>query len=268
MTLAVALMGLTAANAQLVVGGSIGLGGNIGSDSKFDGELESKMPNRFNFEFAPRIGYQMMDDKMELGLSLNLNYHQTTNFGDGITPVVSSDHKKAIKTSASNSMYFGVCPYVRYFFLQRGIFSLGIQANINLGGDFMLADTYYAYKGEVKMMSMGESALYKEVEVTKDEAKKSHDARKEAIKDSKYSNFQYGISVVPVIKLDLTEYLYMDIAFNAAQLYLNGSTTSYIENAPKLSEEAKDIKVTQSSFDAGIQGFCGSALSIGFAYKF
>lgn len=263
MTLAAVLVGMTAANAQLVVGGSIGLGGEVGTDFKKDGVLENKMPNRFNLEFAPRIGYQMMEGKMELGLSLDLNYNQISNFGDGITPVVTSDHKKAIKTSASNGMYFGVSPYVRYFFLHKGIFSLGIQANINLGGQFMLADTYYAYKGQI-----GEMGIYIDQEVTKEQAQKMHDAEKDAIKDSKYSNFQYGISVVPVIKLDLTEHLYMDIAFNAAQLYLNGSTTSYIEKASKLLEDAEDIKVTQSNFSAGIQGFQGSALSIGFAYKF
>ena len=74
-TLAVAFGMIAAANAQLVVGGSLEFGGNASSSNidKGYGDLEKR--SKFNLGFIPRIGY-ITNEKWEIGAGLELAYDQ------------------------------------------------------------------------------------------------------------------------------------------------------------------------------------------------
>ena len=58
LTLTVALMGVTAIHAQLVIGGSLGVGGEIGSKTVVNDLITKKGSNTFNFSFVPRVSLE------------------------------------------------------------------------------------------------------------------------------------------------------------------------------------------------------------------
>lgn len=279
MTLAVVLMGVTAANAQFVLGGTVGIGGSVGSSQYRDGVLINKSTNQFNLTIAPKFGYLFNEGKMEAGLMLNLGYTDIIGFGKlnmyGSSPSFSSspvlnakNHKAAVQTGSINNLSLTVTPYYRYFFLQKGIFSLGIQAHLGLGGSFYIAPTMKAFKGQVEDYSvLQHEYVYEDVELTKDQAKEANKELKEDYKNYDQSYFNYGIYVIPVMRFDLSEHCYMDITLNSIGLYAAGAVSSYKDTG--IDSETFNVTKKTSSFTGGFTGFSqGNAVSIGFAYKF
>lgn len=239
LTMAVALMGLATASAQLVVGGGLRIGGTASSVSKVDGEITSKTPDNFYFGISPKVGYVMKDGKLEVGAIVSLQYNHSTSFDD--------THKFA-KDFRNYGVSLFVDPYVRYYFLQKGIFSLGIEGVVGLGGWFDVASKYYAIDG------------YR----TADEAKEMAKAQKQAIKDSKPVNFSYGISVRPVMLFNINEHWCVDITVDALGLYLGGS---YSKSEQDLGSGI--VKVENNNFNGGLQMFSSqNGIAIGAAYKF
>ncbi len=282
MTLAAVLMGMTAANAQLIIGGNISFGGdnfntedNIRERKTFeDGVLVNQPQTHFNFGFAPKVGYLMMDGKLEIGASLNLQYGLIKDFEtyDERPYVMSGNHKKAICTSTNETFSLFVNPYARYYFLQKGCFSLGIQGLISVGGNFFMPIKYTAWKGEKCVLTewnlaTGEKKYeYREAEVKKEDADKWNKIAKENLKEQHKSNFQYGIYVAPVMKFDINEHWYVDVTLDMMGLYLKGDVTTW-------REKVADDKYTsnkETSFDGGFSALNigGSYATIGFAYKF
>lgn len=251
-TLAAVLMGLTAANAQLSIGGSVGFGGTAPSTTKVDGDIVSCSDGTFNFSFAPRVSYFLKDGKLEVGGMIQLAYSDDMTYG------IKGNQKALFKDSKTQSLGLFVTPYVRYYFLRKGCFNLGVQGTLLLGGNFLLPEHYYAYTGSYWKEGVEQEGPYR----TKDEAKDMNTAAKDAIKDLNYLNFQYGISVTPVMMFNLNEHWLMDVSIDAFGLYLQGTTTSV---------EPKDSKKTvTNTFNGGISAMSGnvSYLSVGFAYKF
>jgi len=177
------------------------------------------------------------------------------------------NHKKAVSTGNLNNLNLVISPYYRYFFLQKGIFSLGIQAQLNLGGTFYIAPTAKAFKGQTETYDFltGEY-IYTDVERTKEEAEIVNKEMKEHYADYAQTAFNYGIYVIPVMKFDLSEHCYMDITLNSIGLYAAGNISS--QKDMSMSGEMNVVKKT-SSFTGGFTGFSqGNAISVGFAYRF
>lgn len=237
--MAVALMGLATASAQLVVGGGLRIGGTASSVSKVDGEITGKTPDNFYFGISPKVGYVMKDGKLEVGAIVSLQYRQSTSF---------NDEYKFAKDFRNYGVNLYVDPYVRYYFLQKGIFSLGIEGIVEFGGWFDVASKYYAIDD------------YR----TADEAKEMTKAQKQSIKDSKPVNFSYGIAVRPVMLFNINEHWCVDITVDALGLYLGGSYSKREQNIG-----GETVKYESNSFDGGFQMFSGqNGIAIGAAYKF
>lgn len=236
-TMAAILMGLVAANAQLIVGGSFGLGGNVGNTTKVDGDVTAKAASNFNFSFAPKVGYLLKDGKIEVGATLELAYSGQYNY-----QIVG---KKAYKDYRDDNLVMSLNPYVRYYFLQKGCFNLGVQGMLGLGGNFLLPTHYYKVKD------------YR----TSSEARDMNSDAKDAVKDAEYSNFQYGLFVAPVMAFNLTNHFVMDITLNALGLYLAGNHTA---------QTVSDVKVTQDTFNGGliVMNNSDTYFQLGFSYKF
>ncbi|MCQ2340106.1 MAG: hypothetical protein MJZ79_04920 [Paludibacteraceae bacterium] len=236
-TMAAVLMGLVAANAQLIVGGSFGLGGSAGTTTKADGDITGRTPSNFNFSFAPKVGYVLMDGKMEVGGMLVLDYTGTYTY----KPV----DKKAYKDYREDELSLSINPYVRYYFLQKGCFNLGVQGMLGLGGNFLLPTHYYKVKD------------YR----TSSEAKDMNSDAKDAVKDAEYSNFRYGLFVAPVMAFNLTNHFVMDITLNALGLYLAGEHTA---------QTVSDVKNTEDTFNGGliVMNNSDTYFQLGFSYKF
>jgi len=276
--MAAVLMGVTAANAQLIIGGNLGVGGTVGNKEVTDGKLTTKSVDQFNLTVAPKIGYQLMDGKMEVGAAIALGYNLVEGYGectlygtnanfDADDLIFKDDLKTPIKTGKRENLTLSVTPYVRYFFLQKGIFSLGIQGQVGLGGQFYVPATMYAYKGKFEKFNLMKGEYeWEDVELTKDEAKEINEENAKYIKDQKNQYFAYDIRIMPVMKFDLSEHCYMDITLNAIGLYAGGYVRTYMEQS---TGEAFDTKVKESSFNGGFTGFSqGNAISVGFAYRF
>ncbi len=239
LTMAVALMGLATASAQLVVGGGLRIGGTASSVSKADGKIINKTDDQFYFGISPKVGYVMKDGKLEVGAIVSLQYDHFTHFDD------MHEFAKDVRNYRVNLF---VDPYVRYYFLQKGIFSLGIEGIVGLGGWFDVASKYYAIDG------------YR----TADEAKEMAKAQKQFIKDSKPVNFSYGISVRPVMLFNINEHWCVDITVDALGLYLGGN---YSKSEQDLGSGI--VKVESNNFDGGLQMFSNqNGIAIGAAYKF
>lgn len=242
LTLAVALMSLTVVNAQLVIGGGFGIGGDAPSSTKIDGKLTNKGSDRFYFNFNPKVGYMLMDGKMEVGGVISLGYNHQTSF-----QVVDEKAKKDMR-NYNVSLYFN--PYVRYYFLQKGCFNLGIQGYLGLGGYFEVASKAYEIDG-VR---------------TKDDAKDMNKDAKDAIKDKKPVHFAYGLGLSPVVMFNVNEHWYIDITIDALGLYLNGN---YDKREMKDGITSKNVKIENNSFSGGLSMFSEqNGIAIGAAYKF
>ena len=71
----------TAASAQLVVGGNIGIDGSASHSYKdSDRGLYQKGPSSFALSVSPKFGFMMLDQRLEVGIALAFTYNQTMNY--------------------------------------------------------------------------------------------------------------------------------------------------------------------------------------------
>jgi long-subunit fatty acid transport protein len=113
----VAVFGMTTANAQLYLGGSLGF------ESEKEKEAESKTTT---FTIAPEVGYSV-SDKLDVGISLG---------------ILNSKLEKSFYEFQGMNAFFDevklsgweVAPYVRYNMVQFGNFSVLAKASIAFGG--------------------------------------------------------------------------------------------------------------------------------------
>lgn len=127
LSLAVALMSVTAVNAQMVLGGSLGVSGSIGSKTVVDGKITSgDFRNRLDITFAPRIGFRV-SDRWEIGAALGLNYGYTMKYR------LKNDHKSLEKDLQTPDFNIDVYPYARCLFLRRSFFNMGLEGVVDLG---------------------------------------------------------------------------------------------------------------------------------------
>jgi len=236
LTLAVALMSISAVNAQFVLGGGLGIGGEIGDKTIKNMIAIDKENNNFNLDVAPKFGYMFLEGKMEAGLAINLGYSHETNF-------VVSDRGEVLKNHRDYDLNLSFNPYIRYFFLKKSFFSFGIQGDVNLGTYFNLADKYYAID---YVRTAEETAILNEL-------------AKEQIRQNKNANLNWSIYVKPVMMFDLSEHCYMDLSFDLLGIGINGNYEKTIVAEDKF--ESNDVSVGLAFNNTR------SFVKLGFAYK-
>jgi hypothetical protein len=112
---AIILTATALSQAQYFGGGSLGFNASGG---KVDfGDVETDMDSQSSFHFNPRGGI-MHSDNLWLGLELNLSVSRDKEAGD----------PEIINTSTA----FGFAPFVRYYALEMGKFSLFGQGQLGL----------------------------------------------------------------------------------------------------------------------------------------
>ena len=125
LTFAVIFATITAANAQLFIGGNLGLGvSSLGKSETTTGSSTTTVDpiNTFSFNIAPKIGYNL-NDKMAVGLNLYFGLNNT-KYPDGYN-MNETDHK----LSYTN---FGFDLFFRYYAMEVGQFSLFAEATAGL----------------------------------------------------------------------------------------------------------------------------------------
>lgn len=234
--IAIVLMSAVAANAQLVVGGSLGMGGVAPTTNRVDGELASKSVGIFNMDINPQVGYMLLDRKLEVGMAINMGYDQYKTYA-----VI--DHKSYAAQLSDRSFTLAFVPYVKYDFFEKNGFSLGVKCDLGLGGKFELADHYYAIKDVV----------------SKDDAKELNKAAKDAVKDAPVA-FIWGLNIAPVLSYMPTEHIRIEAALTGIGLNVAGSV---------LNQEIAGKKVSTSNAQANLGLLNGaSAIQFGCAYVF
>lgn len=100
-------------NAQVFVGGGFGVSSSGGN---FDnGNQQTDRPSEFDFNFSPVVG-KFLSEKMAIGLSLNLG--------------LSVDNNNAAIETIDTQSSFGLTPFVRYYVITAGKFSVFGQGNL------------------------------------------------------------------------------------------------------------------------------------------
>jgi len=233
-SLAVAMMTAVASNAQLIIGGSLEIGGSSNSQ-KYDGDLTDKGPGSFNFGIAPRVGYLMMDEKLEIGGQLDFKYNRDNKEFEVV-------NNKAKKDLVSERYYYiGVAPYAKYNFFEKNGFALGVRGTVSLGSNIDVADKYF----EVEDIR------------TQEEADELNETEKEYVKNT--GNFAWELSVAPVLTYKPIEHLYLEMVVTGFGFYVNGDIDT-IDNGT--------AKTKYRSTNANLGLNTGSYLRFGIAYIF
>jgi len=264
MTLAAVLMGMTAANAQLVLGGSLNFSGNTGDvDKNKEQGITYKGDDKFGMAIAPKIGYMFMDQKMEAGAALYFGYNETMNYDVmfkttilDVAPYIKYTDGKPFKDYKESSFAFYFQPYLRGRLVGVKGFGIWLEGIASLGTSIEFQDKYYAYKYG-------------------DEIGRSEEEAKELNKEPelKSNNFIGSLSIKPVLTYDINEHWRLETGLNFLSLYLGGAVYNneyYTDQVAK----TKGIE-TYNTFNYGI-AVSGSDIigkqigyiTIGAAYKF
>ena len=126
LTFAVVFATITVANAQLFVGGNLGVGFTGASKTVTDDGTTTVTVDPvkiLNFNITPRIGYNL-NDKMAVGLDLRFGMTNYT-YPDNYYGWGEKDHKDV-------STDFGAALFFRYYLMEIGQLSLFAEANAGL----------------------------------------------------------------------------------------------------------------------------------------
>jgi hypothetical protein len=236
--LAVALISATALQAQLLVGGSLGIGGEFGTKKVVNNQLISIGNSSFNFTFVPRIGIRLISDKLEIGAALRLQYKETTSY------VIKSDNKSAEKDLLHPDFVIYVNPYARYLFLNKGWFNLGIEGVVDLGWGIALADKQFATGF-----------------ITPAAAEAYNQAQKDLIKNTRHSDFRWGVNIRPVMVFDLTDHWMMDMTLDGLGFSVSGVIKSLTADNTQTNTSRTAIQLNAMSADHQF-------FTLGCTYKF
>lgn len=134
-TIAFAAAAVAAANAQVFIGGGLGVNWKGGSE-KVTGsaaDYDLKTPSEIGFSINPKVGY-FFNDRFLLGIELGFGYSQDKEFGaDG-----NSSYRE-------NTMSWEVAPYIRCAVWEHRRFGVWISSSV------------YAYGSNIKPDPVGSS---------------------------------------------------------------------------------------------------------------
>ena len=262
LSLAVVFGMATAANAQLVIGGSLSLDGNTGNvtwDSN-DGR-QGHGNSRFSFGFAPKVGY-IIKDKFEVGGALGFDYSHQTKY------ITLSDAEgkngKSFKDQRWANFMWNFTPYFRYRLVEGKGFGLWLEADMNFGAGFQGDQRWFAFSYE------GQERTQQECD----------DLRKDFLNGGNLPIlFNWQVGLQPVVTYTIKEHFRLELTLDVLRAYLNADATFYYyENGGNTGN--KSGVTTTSSFGAGFgltdKLFRGNLdanainpwFRLGFAYKF
>lgn len=234
MTLA-AVAAFSFANAQIFVGGSLGIStsssrtntSSTSGTSTIEGEY--KGPSNFDLLAAPKVGFYL-NDKLAVGLGLGINHFSETEYDYiGVYPAVSEYTMKNLGTE------FGIIPFVRYHFAEWNNFSLFGELNVG--------------------MLFGSS---KDIEMT---------ANTELITEGPKA-FAFNVSVTPGVAYKINDHIQLEAMINLLGLnYIYNKITQVNDNISSQQERV----TRESEFEFGADSknaFNVGNLTIGFVYKF
>ena len=117
-----------AANAQWILGGQLGFNTTGGTYTQENASPVWDMPNNkaMGLTIAPTVSY-VLNDKMQIGLTLEYNYGTATNY---TAAAYALNQEVWSKTSAT---MFTVAPYFRYYFANAGKFNFFCEAALGFG---------------------------------------------------------------------------------------------------------------------------------------
>lgn len=236
-TLAVVLMSAVAANAQLLIGGSLGMGGNAPTIVKEEGKLISKTAGNFNFDINPKVGYLLLDRKLEVGMAINMGYYRASK------SYMVIENKAYTNALSDRSFTLEFVPYAKYDFFEKNGFSLGVLGELGLGAEFALADHAYAIK-DIR---------------TEEQAKTLNEAAEKAAKDAPIP-FSWGITIAPVVSYMPTEHIRLEAALTGLSFNVAGRVVN---------QEVGGKKYNTSSARANLGMLNGASyVHVGCAYVF
>lgn len=117
-----------AANAQWILGGQLGFNTNGGTYTQENASPIWDMPNNkaMGLTVAPTVSY-VLNDKMQIGLTLEYNYGTATNYNAAAYAL-----NQEVWSKTTNTM-FTVAPYFRYYFANAGKFNFFCEAALGFG---------------------------------------------------------------------------------------------------------------------------------------
>lgn len=213
--IAIVLMSAVAANAQLVVGGSLGMGGTASTINRVDGKLSNKSSSSFKLDINPEIGYMLLDRKLEVGMALSMGYNRESKSYKVI------EHKSYTDRLSGRTFNLSFKPYAKYDFFEKNGFSLGVKGALGLGGRFVLPDHYFAIK---------------DVRNSKT-ARDMNDAAKDAAKDATVP-FVWSLTIAPVLTYMPTEHFRIDASLTGLGLSVKGEASSNVSGSTKYSSSS------------------------------
>lgn len=122
-TLALAATTFVGANAQFIIGGTIGVGSNVAT-TFYDGDKQFDNTD-FGFGIGVKVGYGITE-KMEIALKAGINYSWWQNAATVLGTTT---------TTSADGLGWYITPNFRYAFLDTDKFQLGVQADLNFFGD-------------------------------------------------------------------------------------------------------------------------------------
>nr|MCR5822261.1 outer membrane beta-barrel protein [Bacteroidales bacterium] len=196
-----------AANAQIIVGGSLGYynnGGKTTTEVKTasgSDVVEALNPTMTDFSIMPKIGYQI-NDNMQAGLILGFGMNQDKYFNGFSANDIYADWEG---TRTENYNTITIKPYFRYNVMELGDFKLFVEAAI-----------------PYRMTSV---TKWKTHETYTDFTDTKHDETAEG--DDKTKSSSIGIEIVPGLNYSLTDNISLDVYINAIGLAFTSTTRTY-----------------------------------------
>lgn len=228
LTIAVAAFAF-AANAQLVIGGNLGINTNSGSSELITTAggttvtTTTTNPKVFDLNIMPKIGY-MINDDMQVGLILGFGMNKVTTYDlDGLA------NTDDFTTVTANTIT--ISPYFRYNITEMGNFKLFCEAAI-----------------PIAIMPT---------------AKEHYDNGNGTTTDTDLqSGMSFGITVVPGLNYSLNDHISFDLYVNAIGLGFIHSTTHREASGSGWTTERNTVD-NQFGFNVGL---LPAAVTVGFNY--
>lgn len=202
-------------SAQVILGGTIDFSASSTKSSEVTEDYEKlqKNPTDFSMGIAPKVGY-VINDKVEVGLKLDLQYEQTMNYvslydEDGENPKSFKDYKQS-------DFSWAIQPYTRFRCVEANGFGLWIEGLVDLGSVAKTNIKYYAAE-------YGDDG---------DEWRSEKEAAKlnNAPEVGKTTNFTGGLYIQPVLTYAINEHIRLETSLNFLGFGISGTVNSFIDD--------------------------------------
>ena len=222
-----------AANAQLVVGGSLGFN-TYSSTENYTGVLgntttETSTPGAnwvddyTTLTLMPKVGYQL-NDKMQAGLAFGITWNKNKDYSNYYAQWAAIDDFEGYVTTSG--MNVGLIPYFRYNLAEVGDFTLFCEAQ--LGFTFGLNPTIHNYHTAYTVGGLTVDAVDEDVE------------------GYEFTSTNIALNVIPGLNYKLGDKLSLDVYVNVLRLgfeynsdrqFQDNNVIAGLTNAPEDTDE-------------------------------